>query len=172
MSAVPNLNIVQYEQNCLAAIAADERNLRFMVDGFGARPDHSPEEINSLINNLSVGYNRLQMHSAAASYLYQMGRPFAWQKLSGLLADLQRAIDVYREMYQNKMRSLGKVSNIGQETQDEWLKTFQANQAAANKQYKKMTAMFTRSCATCGYSLGDLYHKLEICPSGGMLLSR
>jgi len=173
MSAVPNpQDIFQYEESCLAGLADDERQIRFRVENFGTRPDHFAEEIAALISDLNGWLNRLQRHSGSASYLYRLGRPHAWQQFSRLITDLQQAINIYREMYQSKRQFVNNVLN----TQQTWVQpvqqTVQANLEASNKVFKQWNAFFTRSCATCGYSLGDLYHKLEICPSCGMLLRR
>jgi hypothetical protein len=177
MSALPNpFNLVAHEQNCLAAMAADARQIRARLESFGARPDHSAKEIGALIRELNGWSNRLQFHNAPASYLYQMGRPGAWQEFSRLLTDLQGAIKVYGEMYQGRLQVQQNILDMQQKTQQEWTQTVQttvdANRDTANRQFKKWNAFFTRSCATCGYSLGDWYHKLELCPNCGMLLRK
>ena len=175
MSAVPNPpSIAQYEQTCQTGLAADERQIRFRVENFGAKANHSPDEIAALINDLNGWLQRLHQYDPAAGYLTQQGRPSASQQLFRLTTDLQQAIRVYQEMHQSRAQFLNGLSNSQRQTQQDWLQTVQqtcnANRAASDAQYKKWNGLFTQSCANCGYSLGDLYFKLTICPSCGLLL--
>src|SRR5207247_1338884 len=86
--AMTNGGPPQDEASCLAALYADDQAIRARIGAFSTKPGHSPEEIKSLIADLSALSSRLYALGPSTSALAQAGRPAASQRLAGMIADL------------------------------------------------------------------------------------